>query len=60
MDAHLFRRFCDTLIPALLGARVEKIHEPGQGVTVFTVYGGGLGRADSGPAKRYLVLRADR
>lgn len=39
---------------------MEKIHEPGQGVTVFTVYGGGLGRADGGPAKRYLVLRADR
>lgn len=39
---------------------MEKIHEPGQGVTVFTVYGGGLGRADGGPAKRYLVLRSDR
>ncbi len=39
---------------------MEKIHEPGQGVTVFTVYGGGLGRGDGGPTKRYLVLRADR
>lgn len=55
MDAHLFRRFCDALLPRLMGARMEKIHAPGPGVTVFALYGGGV---CSG--KRYLVLRADR
>lgn len=43
MDAHLFRRFCEALIPSLLGARVEKIHQHcpggGPGVMAFTVYG---------------------
>ncbi|MCH5277970.1 MAG: DUF814 domain-containing protein [Desulfovibrionaceae bacterium] len=87
MDAHLFRRLCDALIPALCGARMEKIHQPDQDVSIFTLYGGGLARNDGlepggrdpartgpqaapgqsggrlqtgGPAKRYLVLRADR
>lgn len=53
MDAHLFRRFCDALIPCLMGARMEKIHAPGSNTTVFTFYGGRLG-------KRYLVLQAER
>ena len=55
MDAHLFRRFCDALLPRIMGARMEKIHAPGPGVTVFTLYGG-----DGRDGKRYLVLRADR
>ena len=55
MDAHLFRRFCDALVPRIMGARVEKIHAPGPNVTVFSLYGG-AGR----DGKRYLTLRADR
>lgn len=55
MDAHLFRRFCDALLPRLMGARMEKIHAPGPDVTVFTLYGG----SERG-GKRYLVLRTDR
>ena len=55
MDAHLFRRFCDALLPCVMGARVEKIHAPGPHITVFTLYGG-----EGCRSKRYLVLRADR
>lgn len=55
MDAHLFRRFCDALVPRIMGARMEKIHAPGPGVTVFSLYGG-----DGRDGKRYLTLRADR
>ena len=55
MDAHLFRRFCEALIPRIMGARMEKIHAPGSHVVVFTLYGG-CGRE----GKRYLVLKADR
>lgn len=39
MDAHLFRRFCEDLVPALVGVRIEKIHQIASGVTVFTLYG---------------------
>ena len=55
MDAHLFRRFCDALVPRIMGARMEKIHAPGPGVTVFSMYGG-----DGRDGKRHLVLKADR
>ena len=55
MDAHLFRRFCDELIPHLMGARMEKIHAPGPNVYVFALFGG-----HSREKKRFLVLRADR
>ena len=55
MDAHLFRRFCDELIPHLMGARMEKIHAPGPNVYVFALFGG-----HSREGKRFLVLRADR
>lgn len=55
MDAHLFRRFCDALVPRIMGARMEKIHAPGPGVTVFALYGG-----EGREKKRYLVLKADR
>lgn len=55
MDAHLFRRFCDALVPRVMGAHMEKIHAPGPGVTVFAMYGG-----DGRDGKRHLVLKADR
>ena len=55
MDAHLFRRFCDELIPHLIGARMEKIHAPGPNIFAFTLYGG-----HERDGKRYLVLKADR
>lgn len=55
MDAHLFRRYCDALIPRIMGARMEKIHALDAHVTVFTIYGG-----HSRDGKRYLTLRADR
>ena len=55
MDAHLFRRFCDELIPNIMGARMEKIHAPGPNVYVFALFGG-----HSREGKRFLVLRADR
>lgn len=64
MDAHLFRRFCDALLPTLLGIRLEKIYQPGQGVTVFGLYGTSF--LSSSPSceraakKRHLVLRAER
>ena len=55
MDAHLFRRFCDELVPRLMGARMEKIHAPGPNVYVFALFGG-----HSRDGKRFLVLKADR
>lgn len=75
MDAHLFRRFCEALIPTLLGARIEKIHQPGPGIVAFTVYGfphgtfalpegesptHGADRAENLSRKRFMVLKADR
>ncbi len=52
MDCHVFRRFCDELVPLLQGARVEKIHQPVPELTMFTLYGGGC--------KRFLFLRSSR
>lgn len=52
MDCHLFRRLCADLLPALLGSRVEKIHQPATGLTMFTLYGKGR--------KQTLLLRAGR
>ena len=52
MDCHVFRRICAELTPALTGCRLEKIHQPGADVTVFTLYGHGR--------KRYLFLKAGR
>ncbi len=57
MDAHLFRRFCDELIPRIMGARMEKIHAPGPNVYVFALFGG---RGTEREGKRFLVLKADR
>lgn len=39
MDAHLFRRFCEDLLPALIGARIEKIYQAAEGVFTFSLYG---------------------
>lgn len=39
MDAHLFRRFCEDLLPALIGARIEKIYQAADGVLTFSLYG---------------------
>lgn len=52
MDCHLFRRLCDELVPVLMGCRMEKIHQPAPGVTLFTLYGGG--------SKRFLFLKHGR
>ncbi|MBQ3059265.1 MAG: DUF814 domain-containing protein [Desulfovibrio sp.] len=41
MDAHLFRRFCDALLPRLQGARLEKIQEPAPSLLVLSCYGAG-------------------
>ena len=64
MDAHLFRRFCDALLPTLPGTRLEKIYQPGQGVTVFGLYGTSFlsssCSSEQAAKKRHLVLRAER
>ncbi len=52
MDAHLFRRCCDALVPLLLGARLEKLQEPAPGLLALTFFGGGR--------KRTLCLRYGR
>lgn len=52
MDAHLFRRFCDTLLPLLAGARLEKLQEPAPDMLTLTFYGAGR--------KRQLCLRFGR
>ncbi len=55
MDAHLFRRLCDALLPRLLGARMEKIHAPAADVMEFCLFGG-----KEGDRKRFLLLKAGR
>ena len=52
MDAHLFRRCCEDLTPLLVGARVEKIQEPADGLLALMIYSGGR--------KRQLCLRYGR
>ena len=52
MDAHLFRRCCEDLIPLLVGARIEKIQEPADGLLALMIYSGGR--------KRQLCLRFGR
>lgn len=39
MDAHLFRRLCEDLVPALIGARIEKIYQVAEDIITFSVYG---------------------
>ena len=51
MDCHVFRRLCDELVPALLGGRVEKVHQPGDAL-MFTIHCQGR--------KRFLFLRHGR
>lgn len=52
MDCHVFRRLCQELVPALLGGRMEKIHQPDPDITQCCLYAGGR--------KRFLTLRAER
>ena len=56
VDANLFRRFCASFATDLPGTRLGKIHQPGPGVTIFSLYGYWHGVA----AKRHLVLKAER
>lgn len=42
MDAHLFRRLCQDLAPALIGVRIEKIYQIDNNITVFNLYGLGM------------------
>lgn len=63
MDAHLFRRFCDDLIPALTGVRIEKIHQLTSGVTIFSLYGLGKIQHDTSlfaNKKQSLILKSGR
>jgi hypothetical protein len=57
MDAHVFRRLCDALIPVLTGARLEKIQSPAPNVFMFTLFCKAEGMAGR---KRYLYLKAER
>jgi len=41
MDCHVFRRFCDEVIPFLKGARFEKITEPAPQLVAFLLYSQG-------------------
>ena len=52
MDCHVFRRLCDELAPFLVGARVEKIHQPADDLVQIAVY--------ARHQKRYLVCRTGR
>lgn len=52
MDAHVFRRVCDELVPLLTGARLEKIQSPAHNLHVFTVF--------ARRGKHTLCLRAER
>lgn len=52
MDSHSFRTVSSNLLKLLTGARVEKIHGPHPGVTVFNLFTGGK--------KLRLVLRHER
>ena len=52
MDAHVFRRCCEALVPLLTGVRLEKIQSPAPDVHVFTLFAQGR--------KQYLYLRAGR
>ncbi|MBR4423795.1 MAG: DUF814 domain-containing protein [Mailhella sp.] len=55
MDAHLFRRFCDAILPWLAGARMEKIHAPADDVLCFSLF---CGRGED--RRRCLILRHGR
>ncbi len=55
MDAHLFRRFCDAILPGLAGARMEKIHAPADDIMCFSLFGG-----RTGERRRCLILRHGR
>ncbi len=52
MDAHVFRRLGQAIVPILLGARLEKIQSPDDNIYVFTFY--------AQKSKKHLVLKASR
>ncbi len=52
MDAHVFRRLSQCIVPLLMGARLEKIQSPVDGVYVFSFY--------AQKTKKHLVLKASR
>lgn len=52
MDAHLFRRVCQALVPLLTGCRIEKIHAPAPDIHSLTIFAAGR--------KQVLVLRHGR
>ena len=57
MDAHIFRRLCDALIPLLTGARLEKIQAPAPNVFMFTLF---IKKAGMAGRKQYLYLQSGR
>jgi hypothetical protein len=57
MDAHVFRRLCDALIPLLTGARLEKIQAPAPNVFMFTLF---IKKAGMAGRKQYLYLQSGR
>lgn len=67
MDAHLFRRFCDDVLPALIGCRIEKIYRTAEGTVTFSLYGlgkiwqrSGLPSYDFSAQKYYLTYKEGR
>lgn len=66
MDAHLFRRYCEELLPVLVGARFEKVYQPLDGLLIIAL--DGVGRLQSNilntkytfPYKVYLSLKEGR
>ncbi len=52
MDAHVFRRLGQAIIPTLLGARLEKIQSPADNVYVLSFY--------AQKTKKHLILKSAR
>ncbi len=52
MDAHVFRRLGQAIIPILTGARLEKIQSPAENIYVFSFY--------AQKSKQHLILKASR
>lgn len=52
MDAHLFRRVCQELVPLLTGRRIKTIHAPAPDMHTLTLYAAG--------SRQVLVLRHGR
>lgn len=58
MDAHLFRRFAQSLVPILTGSRLDKIQEPLEGIYTFNLTL--FSRASELGRKTQLVLSPGR